>query len=159
MTRPAADFVFVATSGHELGEMGSKRFLDGAERLGVTPDKVTAWIHLGASIATWNYAEHGNGHFEKIGTYHANLDYNSPMLAPLLTDYLMPPGFNPKPESTKTAGELAMIMDRGYKAFGFYGAFGKFHTRFDLADSTAPELLEPVARALTNLIDAIVAAP
>lgn len=159
MARPAAEFIFVATSGHELGEMGSRRFLDEAERLGVTADKVSAWIHLGASIATWNYAELGDGQFEKIGTYHANLDYNAPLLATLLTNYLTPAGFSPKPESTKTAGELAMIMSRGYKTFGFYGAFGKFHTRFDLADSTAPELLEPVARGLTNLIGAIVAEP
>lgn len=157
-TRPAANFVFVATAGHELGEMGSQRFLDVADQIGITPQSVTAWIHLGASIATWNYTEQGDGQFQKTGTaYHSNLDYNDADFAPLLNQYLAPLGYNPRPEGAYTSGELAMIMDKGYHTFGFYGAFGKFHTKYDLADSTAPELLEPVAQGLADVISDIAA--
>jgi hypothetical protein len=157
--RPAANFVFVATAGHELGEMGSQKFLDIADQIGITPESVTAWIHLGASIATWNYTEQGDGQFQQSGTYHSNLDYNDADFAPLLNQYLQPLGYAPRPEGTYTSGELAMIMDKGYHTFGFYGAFGKFHTKYDLADSTAPELLEPVAHGLAGIISDIAAAP
>lgn len=159
--RPGPRFVFVATAGHEIASLGNHRFLDElAPAIGVAPENVAAWIHLGASIATWRYEEQGDGIFAANGVYHASVDYNDEGLGALLDAYLAPVGYTPRPEGSYTSGELALIMDRGFKTFGFYGAFdGKFHTRYDLADSTAGELLEPVARALASIIREVAARP
>jgi hypothetical protein len=65
-------------------------------------------------------------------------------------------GFDPRPSGPKTSGELAYIMEQGYRAFGFYGAFTELHTRQDFEDNTAPEPLEAVARSLVAAISELV---
>jgi hypothetical protein len=84
------------------------------------------------------------------------LDYSEPSLADALNTHLKPIGFDPKPASSNTAGELAYVIEQGYRAFGFYGAFEHFHTEQDQADSTAPEPLESVARALVPAISELI---
>ena len=137
------NLLFVATAGHELGYMGMREFLSGF----AVPDEVLFWVHLGASIVTQATGEDG-----AMSLKYARLDYNDPTLSSTLDRYLKPIGFKPEPQSERTAGTLAFIMDRGYRAFGFYGAFPKFHTPEDLADSTSGEALEPVAQALARSI-------
>ncbi|TGD71793.1 hypothetical protein E4634_16900 [Mangrovimicrobium sediminis] len=137
---------FVASSGHELGYIGTREFIDTF----IPPEGVLFWVHLGASIVTEADVEG-----VPVRSFAA-LDYNDAALAPALQANLAPVGFNPQPESSNTAGELAYIMDQGYRAFGFYGAFDKFHTEADLADSTSPEALEAVAAPLAATIAQLV---
>jgi hypothetical protein len=48
--RPNVNYLFVSTSGHELGGQGMRNFLRGH----FPPvNEVLCWLHLGASIATW----------------------------------------------------------------------------------------------------------
>ena len=57
--RPAgASFLFVSTSGHELGGVGMRAFL---KDLAPQPDRVRCWIHLGAGIATYLWEETPTG--------------------------------------------------------------------------------------------------
>jgi hypothetical protein len=55
-----------------------------------------------------------------------------------------------KPYVGTGIGELGPVFDAGYDGFGVYGGpYRYFHTPNDGPQGTAPELLEPVASALT----------
>ena len=45
-------YLFVASSGHELGGAGIKSFMD---KYAPPPDQVTCWLHLGASISAYDW--------------------------------------------------------------------------------------------------------
>ena len=146
--------VFLGTAGHELDFMGMREFISSAP----DPEDVLFWVHLGASIVTQTEGDDG-----AVALRYSRLDYNDEALSPALNRHLGPVGFEPALQSERTAGTLAFIMNRGYRSFGFYGAFRKFHTRDDFADSTSGEALEPVARALAlsiaELVQSLTSAP
>ncbi|MEJ2131376.1 MAG: hypothetical protein P8Y95_07100, partial [Gammaproteobacteria bacterium] len=52
-----ASWVFAASSGHELGGIGIRHFLD---HLAPPPERVASWLHLGAGIGTYAFAQVGN---------------------------------------------------------------------------------------------------
>ncbi|MBW1813843.1 MAG: hypothetical protein JRJ39_09265 [Deltaproteobacteria bacterium] len=54
-----------------------------------------------------------------------------------------------------TAGELKVIIKAGFNAFGFFGANTFFHQQEDTERSTGPELLEPVALALAEILEVL----
>ena len=57
--RPSgAGFLFVSTSGHELGGLGMRAFMND---LAPPPERVLCWIHLGAGIATYSWGETATG--------------------------------------------------------------------------------------------------
>ena len=53
------NYLFVATSGHELDFLGARLFHEA--NLAPPPARTHAWLHLGASVATppWRLVEHG----------------------------------------------------------------------------------------------------
>lgn len=52
-------------------------------------------------------------------------------------------------------GELRVVLENGYRAFGFYGGHPWFHTPLDVPEATEPAFLEPIARACVAAIEAI----
>ena len=66
----------------------------------------------------------------------------------------------PSTADDSTAGELRAIVDEGFTAWGFFGAFERFHTVFDDATSTSAELLGPVGTAVGQaMLNAVLAGP
>jgi hypothetical protein len=148
-----ARWIFVSTSGHEFGGLGMKAFL---QQKAPKKEEVFAWLHLGANIAVWNYAESPQG-LKKSGKVETRRGVAaSPELAAPLTKAFAGTGI---PVVTDRAtGEVTLLLKDGYRAFGVVGASTFHHVPTDLPEVTAPELLEPVAVALTKSFDEIFAA-
>jgi hypothetical protein len=63
-----ARFTFVASSGHELHEQGMRFFLD---RFAPKPAEVTAWLHLGAGAAAYDWQREGD-QLRRLGRGYPN---------------------------------------------------------------------------------------
>jgi hypothetical protein len=60
-----------------------------------------------------------------------------------------------KPITDSSVGEIDLLLKVGYRAFGIVGAQQLHHTPLDLANNTAPEILEPIAKAVAKSLQAI----
>lgn len=154
-----ADLLFVATSGHELNNLGQKFFLDARAP---SPDSVRFWLHLGANIAVSDVSvtqgimrPSGN----PVTTRSAMA--SSELLPAIRTAFRGVPGYEQPQDvaGVSTLGELTAFHRRGYHALcGLVGSGPLFHTPQDVAVSaTTPEILEPVARSLGAFMNGIAA--
>jgi hypothetical protein len=155
--QPTARYLFSGNTGHEERGSGAYVLIDQVP----PPEQVKGWLHLGASISNRHglyddgLADDSPEWWEKTlrrgGTPHFACSKD---LVPLLSEAFADiPELEPK--AIAGGGELAAYLQRGYQAFGFYGANRVFHTWADTAEETAPELLEPVARACARALEAI----
>jgi hypothetical protein len=141
--RPPVRYIFTANAGHELGNLGMQHFLASGT---VAPDSVVGWLHLGASIGTIGW---GGGD----GRTQARTLGASPGLLPLVAQ-----SFADLPHlgtiERPLGGEVPYVVDAGYRPIvGIAGRFPAFHTRADHPETaTRPEMLEPIAVALTRLL-------
>jgi hypothetical protein len=133
---PQADFVFVATSGHEIGHGGMEQFLhEGAP----SPDATLAWVHLGASLAC---------------TGNQRLILSSEAMAPGVARRFKDIDGQKVSGMHAGVGELREVQAAGYpRFFGMAGLHPYFHTPADRTALTSPELLEPVARSFVETIN------
>lgn len=152
---PEANFVFVATAGHEIGHGGIEFFLQGKPP---KPDADVNWIHYGASLACYRRLK--NGEYWEIVP---EVDAQRRVLG--VSDALVPVvqrTFNDVPLTLLTGnkaavGELRDIKASGYPNFvGMAGLHALFHTPEDSAALTGPAALEPVARAFAATLREIV---
>ncbi len=150
--RPSgASFLFVSTSGHELGGLGMRAFL---RDLAPTPDRVLCWIHLGAGIATYAWEEGASGPNRLQEPDSRRTLMSSPDLVPLLkTTFAGLAGLTPTVE--RAVGEFEFMLKAGYRSFGMAAAHRFHHTPADSPEMTGPQILEPVGRALINTIEGI----
>jgi hypothetical protein len=128
-------YTFLASSGHEIGEQGMHHFLASqAPR----PDDVSAWLHLGASIAA-------HGSTRRLMT-------NRHEWLPILTrNFASIADLQPEiPEHP--VGELAQLTSLKYPCFGIAGGHSLFHSVDDLPSTTSAAMLEPVGQALLRTI-------
>jgi len=149
--RPSgASFLFVSTSGHELGGVGMTAFL---RDLAPPPERVLCWIHLGAGIATYSWEE-GSAGLKRLQEPDSRrfLMASRDLVPMLTTSFAGLPGLTPT--VGRAVGEFEFIVNRGYRAFGVAAGHRFHHTPADSPEMTGPEILEPVARAFVNAIDA-----
>ena len=112
----------------------------------VAPENVIGWLHLGASIGTIGWG--GGGGQTQARTLGA-----TPEVLPLLAE-----SFADLPHlgtiGHPLGGEVPYVVDAGYRPIvGIAGRFPAFHTRADHPETaTRPEMLEPIAVALTRLL-------
>ncbi len=152
--RPSgASFLFVSTSGHELGGLGMSAFL---KELAPAPNRVLCWIHLGAGIATYSWEETPNGLKRLDQPDSRRLLMTSPDLVSVLkTSFDGLPGL--VPTTSHAVGEFELTLRSGYRTFGIAAGHRFHHTPADSPEMTGPEILEPVGRALISAIDLICA--
>ena len=150
--RPSgASFLFVSTSGHELGGLGMRAFL---KELAPTADRVLCWIHLGAGIATYAWEETATGPNRLQEPDSRRTLMSSPDLVPLLTTtFAGLAGLTPTVD--RAVGEFEFMLKAGYRSFGIAAAHRFHHTPADSPETTGPEILEPVGRALVKTVEAI----
>jgi len=144
-------YLFVATSGHEFGGIGMKHYL---KNDALDKKEVMAWLHLGAGFAVWDWQK-VNGKLTRMNTIEKRRYLMSTAeLAPIIA-----PAFSAldgmKPITDSSVGEIDLLLKAGYAAFGIVGAQQLHHTPIDLANNTAPEILEPIARALAQSLQAV----
>ena len=146
-----SSFLFVSTSGHEIGGLGMRAFLND---LAPTPNRVLCWIHLGAGIASYAWEETQSGPRRLQEPDSRRLLMTSPDLVPLLTTaFAGQPGLTPT--VGRAVGEFELILKAGYRGFGIAAAHRFHHTPADSPEMTGPEIIEPVGRALVNALEAV----
>jgi len=143
-------YIFDANTGHETGGTGIRRFL---EDLAPSPERTLAWIHLGATIATWGWDKTAAGLVKRARPEEYLVICNGEGLLPLLKESMA--GLTGlEPRAGRGIGEMSEVIRMGYRGFGFNGGpYHYFHTQEDTPEvGTAPELLEPAAKALVRTL-------
>jgi len=150
--RPAgSSFLFVSTSGHELGGLGMRAFL---KELAPARGRVVCWLHLGAGIAAYSWEETAAGWKRLQEPDSRRYLMSSPDLVPMLTTtFAGVSGLTPT--TARAVGEFEFLIKAGYRTFGIAAGHQFHHTPADSPEMTGPEILEPVGRALISTIEAI----
>jgi hypothetical protein len=150
--RPSgASFLFVSTSGHELGGLGMRAF---QKELAPPPDRVLCWIHLGAGIATYAWEETASGLKRLREPDSRRYLMTSPDLVPMLTaTFAGLPGLTPVVD--RAVGEFEFMIKAGYRTFGIAAGHRFHHTPADSPEMTGVEILAPVGTAFVKAIEAL----
>jgi len=143
-------FLFLSTSGHELGGLGMRAF---QQELAPKPDGVLCWLHLGAGIAAFAWEDTANGPRRLREADSGRLLMASPNLIPIIKETFALTGLTPT--SARAVGELDIVLKAGYRTFGIAARHRFHHTPADSPEMTGPEILEPVASALVRTLEAI----
>jgi hypothetical protein len=150
------NLVLSAASGHEFDGYGGHVF---AEHLAPKPDEARGWVHIGANVAAYDFAM-VEGKVTRLGRPQPGrrLAVSETLLPAAKAAFAGQPSYE-RPIDIDVAsapGEIAEYQRRGYKPLAtLVGSHPLHHTRRDLPDVTGPELLEPAARGLAALIDAL----
>ena len=145
-------FTFVATSGHELGGLGMRAFLD--KQAPKTKD-VHCWLHLGANFAVREESRIGGIAVGAEGR-RPKLTFNQPGWRPLLQL-----AFDAGPaidlaERDDGPGELRMVLEAGYRAIGLSGGGNRFmHSPGDGPENTTSTILKSYLQATHRALTAI----
>lgn len=152
---PDANFVFIATAGHEIGHGGMEFFLQGKPP---KPDANVSWIHYGASLACyrrvrsgerWEIVPEVDGRQRVLGV--------SDSLAPIAQRNFKDVPLTFLLGDKAAVGELRGVKASGYPSFiGMAGLHALFHTPEDSSALTGPAALEPMARAFAATLREIV---
>jgi hypothetical protein len=115
------------------------------------------WYHLGASFGARAYEETADG---LVALETPNLTRTL-----MATKDLIPiceAAFAGQPVIEKplaadpgaALGEYRLVLAEGYPSgAGFWGSNAQFHTPIDDASTTTPEIMEPIARAIAQVIE------
>jgi hypothetical protein len=145
--------MFLGNAGHELDHLGAGNTL---ENNAPKPDEVAVWLHLGASIGTVGITEKDTGERSLSDEPNSlgNLVATEALLPSVSTAFKDVKFLKPR-STAPINGELRDFIEAGYNAFGFFGGCYHFHTPYDTAESTTPELLEQVASALQQFLQGL----
>lgn len=136
---------FVASTGHEIGHFGMKRFMASN-----APDQneVTLWIHLGASIAA------------RRSGYTVPVESAQQVFLPqgkgdAFAEAFAKIGYSVTISGEAAPGETGEIAGKGYRPLiGFAGHHPTFHTPEDDGSAVDPEILEHVRACLQAILTA-----
>ncbi len=147
-----ANLLFVATGGHETGFTGMDRFMETR-----APDAaaVRLWVHLGSSIAAYDWARDETGKLVRTETANTETRYliYSPNIILPVSLAFWGERFVPVPAFDAVFGEAETIRKAGYgRYFAMAGSHPYFHTIGDRPRSTGPAILEPAAIAVRDAI-------
>lgn len=152
-------WLFIATSGHEWTDFGADIF---HKTQAPDPKDTAIWFHLGASFGARAYQETPAGLVAADTPNLVRTLMATPDLIPICEAAFAGQPVIEKPlkaDVSKALGEYRLVAEEGYPtSAGFWGANAKFHTPIDGADSTTPQIMEPVARAISQVIEARLAA-
>lgn len=144
--------VFLAESGHEIDSPGLRAFMD--EK---APERsaVSAWLHIGANIATYEF-EGGGGKLDRKNRHQSGLRTltNQTGLQNLAASALAGSPFEPD-LSTRSYGTTGFYMGFDYPVIGFEGGSAHHHTPDDDLRVTDPALLEETAQWMHSLFVAL----
>jgi len=153
---PDYTFIFTGNSGHELNILGASAFLDKAAP---KPEETKLWIHLGAAVAVKEWKEE-NGKWvltdsvdSKRGIYYSSSLANSFETAFEHIQAKKVKGLEDNKDSIKPGGEGALYHEHGYnKLVSIAYAHRLHHVKTDDENTTSPELLLELEKALENFI-------
>ena len=146
------NYLFVATSGHELDFLGARLFHEA--HLAPPPERTRAWVHLGAQIATPPWEEVGGvlRPTDRVtaGTLQATED-----LAPAMRDaFAHLPMYTLRTDTR--IGEFRDLVEHGYQGLGIVGGSNPwFHVPGDDPRSVHAETLAAVTAAMAEALLAV----
>jgi hypothetical protein len=144
-------FLFLGNSGHELAYLGAHKFHASGQT--PKPADTLVWLHLGAGVGARAWEQAGAG-WQPLRKLRPGAADAAPEFLPLVRQaFAAVPAYTPR--EARGIGETSEVMKAGYKVFNLVAGNHWIHTRFDRADSTGPEALEPVARAAAQVLEAI----
>ena len=147
-------FLFIATSGHEWTDFGAHLF---HKSQAPDPKDTALWFHLGAGFGARAFKETPQG--------LQPLDTPNPVRTLMMTPDLIPVAQQafagqvaieqPLTADARTAlGEYRLVVEERYpSSAGFWGLNPHFHTPGDSAVSTTGAIMEPIARAVAQIIE------
>jgi hypothetical protein len=140
------NYMFVATSGHELDYLGARLFHEA--HLAPPPERTRAWLHLGAQIATPPWEEDAAGVLRPTdrvvaGTLQATED----LAAPLRDAFAHLPMYTLRTDTR--IGEFRDLVEHGYRGLGIVGGSNPwFHVPGDDPRGVHGETLAEVTAAM-----------
>jgi hypothetical protein len=148
-------WLFIATSGHEWVDYGADIF---HTNQAPDPADTALWFHLGASFGARAYEETPTGLVAQATANPVRTLMATPDLIPHCEAAFAGQVSIEKPLSAdpaKALGEYRLVLAEGYaSSAGFWGGNAHFHTPIDGADSTTPEIMEPIVRSVARVIEA-----
>lgn len=153
-----ASLLFVATSGHELGNHGGHVFQRTAAP---SPAQVRLWMHIGANVASNAVAFDDCGRVLRLDTIHGERGMlaSETVAAAARAGFAGQAGYEiPAPANTDQAvGEVEVYRDAGYEPIvGLVGGHPLHHTPLDRAENvTSPAALAPVAHGLKTILASV----
>jgi hypothetical protein len=152
---PARSLLFVSASGHEYDNQGMDAFLrDGAPDV----NDVGLWAHLGANIATSDFHDLGPLRPLPSADPQRYLVGHDALLPVLRRSFAGLAGLeSPYPTEAGAAGELAHILEKGYRrVFGVFGASRLHHVDTDrLPLATNADIVLAAANGFQRAINAL----
>lgn len=150
------NLVFMAASGHEFDGYGGHLF---AEHLAPQPAEARGWVHIGANVASYDFGL-VDGKITRLDHPQASrlAAASEALLAVARKAFAGQPKYEDPTDidRERAPGEIAEYQRRGYgPLFSLVGSHVLHHTRRDLPDVTSPQVLEPVARGLAAVVEAI----
>lgn len=145
------NYVFVATAGHEIGHGGMEAFLQ-AQR--PKPSQTRAWIHLGASLACYEWRKSGS-HWTATGALEPRrfLVFSAPAAAAVSAAFAGIDVRRLQVEQQAPPGELREVHAAGYATYlGMAGTHRFFHSPGDTPRTTGSDALEPIAAAFARAL-------
>jgi hypothetical protein len=146
------NYLFVATSGHELDYLGARLLHDA--HLAPPPDRTRAWLHLGAQIATppWHEVD---GVLQPDARVTTGTLQASPELASVMRS-----AFSELPMFTLRTdtqiGEFRDLTDHGYRGLGIVGGSNPwFHVPGDDPRAVSGPALAAVTSATARALLAL----
>jgi acetyl esterase/lipase len=140
-------YTFLANSAHELGCAGMTAFL---EHQAPESETVVCWLHLGANVALLPEARPADG------ARPTRLFTTNPAWEPLLTPVFRDVPWVRVSGGREPSGELALVVPEGYAALNLAGGSNRWmHSSQDGAETTGPDVLQPLALALAACLEAI----
>jgi len=148
-------WLFVATSGHEWTDHGADLF---HQNNAPEPAETALWWHLGASYGARAHDETPEGLVAKDTPNPVRALMATPDLVPLIEKAFSGQAVieTPMPaDVSKALGEYRLVLEEGYPSgAGFWGGNAHFHTPIDGAENTTPAIMEPIMRAIADVIGA-----
>jgi hypothetical protein len=152
-------WLFVATSGHEWIDHGAHLF---HEQSAPEPNETALWWHLGAAFGARAYEETADGLVAQDTPNLTRALMATPDLVPLIETAFAGHPVIEKPmaaDLSKALGEYRLVLEEGYPSgAGFWGGNAHFHTPIDGAEATTGAIMEPIARAIAQVVEAKVRA-
>jgi hypothetical protein len=144
------NWLFCATSGHELGHAGMLHLLESGAL--PEPKMTNCFLSLGASVTarewervekSWRPLDRLSRDLQLVSTVNL-ADVVRPAFASIL---------QVKATDQPEGGELRHVMSKGYAAIGLFGAHFWFHTKKDGLETTDAALMELVSRSLVKSLE------
>ncbi len=151
-SQTGVNIAVIATSGHEYDYAGGEAFI---RELAPRPADVALWTHLGANVATRDWAEQGANLLPLPSADPQRTLAASPdLLDACRAAFSGQPGIEaPREFNASVAGELASIRTAGYtRVMGIFGSHRFHHTRADNLRCTSPALARQAATSFQTVI-------